>query len=91
MCMRSNLLARRQDQPVFAHRPSDFEVGQLNTSSQRSGDGEAAWTASAGKTACDPVVRHAATTEQPAMMTQAVIARSSGESAILHGTATVLA
>ena len=48
--MRSNSLARRQDQLVFAHRPSDFEVGQLNISSQRSGDGEAAWTAFAGKT-----------------------------------------
>ena len=77
---------------MFVHSPGDFEVGQLNTSSQRSGDGEAVWTTLAAKTAYDPVVRHAPTTGQATTTTtQAVIARSSDESAILRGTATVLA
>ena len=76
---------------MFVDDPGDFEVGQLNTSSQRSGDEEAAWKTLAAKTAYDPVVRHAPTTGQAATTTQAVIARSSDESAILRGTATVLA
>ena len=40
---------------MFSHGPGDCEVSQLNTSSQRSGDGEL-------RGAYDPVVRHAVTT-----------------------------